>query len=111
MRIVPCRLALVMKRPPAHFSGLACHTLIVLSMLPEASVLPSGLYATETTGSECPVSVASSLPVCTSHSLIVLSKLPEASVVQSGLNATDNTESVCPLREACTFLVCTSHSI
>jgi hypothetical protein len=45
------------------------HSLIVLSMPPEASVLPSGLYAKHVPGPTCPLSVACSLPVVTSHSL------------------------------------------
>src|SRR4051794_16172599 len=74
------------------------HSLIVLSPLAEASVLPSGLYAMDDTPSVCPLRVAFCLPVATSHSLIVLSLLAEASVLPSGLKATDDTPSVCPLR-------------
>src|SRR5437879_6175027 len=43
-----------------HFA----HTLIVLSWLPEASVLPSGLYATDFTKRVCPSSVARSRSSC-----------------------------------------------
>src|SRR5262245_55257977 len=68
--------------------------------LPEASVLPSGLYSTQLTGPVCPWRVAFSLPVTTSQSLIVLSRLAEASVLPSGLKATHFTTSVCPLRAA-----------
>ena len=50
---------------------LCCHSLMVLSSLPETKVLPSGLNATELTPSECPVRVAISRRVATSHSLIV----------------------------------------
>jgi len=70
---------------------LACvtfHSLIVPSSLPDASVLPSGLNATEWTLPVCPLWVTRSLPVATFHSLIVLSPLPDASVLPSGLNAT-----------------------
>src|SRR5207248_3233589 len=74
--------------------------LIVWSLLPEASVLPSGLYATEVTAAVWPLSVAFSLPPATSHSLMVLSPLPEASALPSGLNATQNTLSVCPVSVA-----------
>src|SRR5438477_11574371 len=40
------------------------HSLIVLSGLPEPSVLPSGLYATDRTRSVCPRRVACSLGSC-----------------------------------------------
>ena len=40
------------------------HSLIVLSQLPEASVLPSGLYATEHTVLVCPLRVSRSLGSC-----------------------------------------------
>src|SRR4051794_25806480 len=73
------------------------HSLIVSSKLPEASVLPSGLYATAHTQSVWPSRVARSLPVATSHSLIVLSLLPEASVLPSWLYAREYTVSACPL--------------
>src|SRR5947209_5603365 len=76
----------------------ASHSLIVLSVLAEASVFPSGLNATEYTSDVCPLRVARSLPVFASHSLIVWSHLPEASVLPSGLNATEVTIHVCPLR-------------
>ena len=83
----------------AHFSLRSAvgtsHSLIVPSALPEARVLPSGLYATNRTTSVCPLRVARSLPVCTSHSLTVLSWLPEASVLPSGLNATDVHRASC----------------
>ena len=87
------------------------HSLIVWSLLPEASVLPSGLNATDHTPPVCPLRVACSLPVATSHSLIVWSPLPEASVLPSGLYATEYTQLVCPLRVACSLPVATSHSL
>ena len=71
------------------------HSMIVLSRLPVARVLPSGLNATDATPCACPVSVAVILPLATSHSLTVLSRLAEASVLPSGLNVTERTESVC----------------
>src|SRR5437016_421686 len=66
------------------------HRLIVQSSLPEASVLPSGLNASELIDRVCP-SKTVSLPVFTSHSLIVLPAYPEATVSPSGLKATDQT--------------------
>src|SRR5438046_1096053 len=72
------------------------HTLIVLSSLAEASILPSGLKATEPTESLCDLRVACSLPVRRSHSLTVVSQVAEASVLPSGLNATEHTAFVCP---------------
>src|SRR5262249_15366123 len=77
---------------------------------PEASVLPSGLYAREFTGLECPLRVAFSLPVHTSQCFAVWSTLPEASVLPSGLYAIDFTQSVCPLRVAFSWPVATSQS-
>jgi len=55
---------------------------------PQASVVPSGLNATECTTAFVPVgSVAARVRVATSHSVIVPSLLPLARVVPSGLNA------------------------
>lgn len=60
----------------AHFSCFSLpamtHSLIVLSWLPDASVFPSGLYATDSTQPVCPLRVACFLPVATSNSLVVL---------------------------------------
>src|SRR5262245_274170 len=50
-----------------HCRTSPTHSLTVLSLLPEASVLPSGEKATEKTISSCPLSVASSCLVCTQH--------------------------------------------
>ena len=77
-------------------SAVTSQSLIVLSQLPEANVLPSGLNATEVTRIECPASVNMHLPVAASQSLTVLSSLPEARCFPSGLNATEVTRSECP---------------
>jgi hypothetical protein len=71
---------------------LVSHRMTVLSWLAEASVLPSGLYATEKMNPVCPLRVSCSFPVTTSHSLIGLAWLPEASVLPSRLNAKEYTE-------------------
>src|SRR5262249_48872316 len=49
----------------------ASHSLTVLSSLPEARVLPSGLKATDQAQLFCPPRVAEFLAMATSHSLIV----------------------------------------
>src|SRR5438445_6596995 len=77
---------------------------MVLSQLPLASILPSGLKATESTTSECPARVRNSLPLATSQNLMVLSQLPLASILPSGLNATELTKSewpVCTTNRGC----------
>src|SRR3989442_796851 len=94
--------------PPTHFAGLTSHSLIVLSQLAEARVLPSGLYATKDTGFSCPRRVACSLRVATSQSVIVLPWFPAASVLPSGLKATDLTQSAFPMRVASSLPVATS---
>jgi hypothetical protein len=48
---------------PCHLSGLTSQRLISRSPLPDASVLPSGLKATQVTLSVCPLRVAFSWPV------------------------------------------------
>ena len=70
------------------------HSLMVLSALPEAKILPSRLNASELTSVylnvvECPSNVAILLPVAISHTWMVPSKLPlpEAKVLPSGLKA------------------------
>ena len=76
------------------------HKRIVLSSLPEASTLPSGLNAISSTQLVCPVSgdAPSGRCVATSHKRIVLSMLLEASTLPSGLNATRFSQSVCPVK-------------
>jgi hypothetical protein len=72
---------------------------MVLSVLPEARILPSGLNATEVTEPAAPVrGWPMGLPVAASHSLIVPSALPEARSFPSGLNATELTEPAAPVR-------------
>src|SRR5205085_755015 len=94
--------------PEGYWFPDKSHSLIDESQLPEASVVPSGLYATEYTPPACPLRVACSLPVLTSHSLIVSSQLPEAKVLPSGLYATEYTRFLCPLRVARSLPVATS---
>ena len=74
------------------------HSRTVLSPLPLARVLPSGLNATEKTLPVWPVSGApTGRWLATSHSRTVLSSLPLARVLPSGLNATESTVSVWPV--------------
>ena len=76
----------------------ASHSRTVLSALPEARRVPSGLNATLDTASVWPVSGwPMGWPVAASHSRTVLSSLPEAMRVPSGLNATLVTASVWPV--------------
>src|SRR4051794_14878263 len=77
-------------------------------MPPEASVLPSGLKATDCIASPLPLRVARTLPVRTSHNLIA--SLTSARVCPSGLYATDSTRPS-PLKLACSLPVVTSHSL
>ena len=64
-RRVSCECPSVM--PLAHLLVAIFHSLIVLSALPEPSVLPSGLNTTEVTLFVCPLRVICSLPIATSH--------------------------------------------
>src|ERR1700712_3843464 len=103
--------SLLNQRPRTHSFEFTSHNLIVLSWLPEASVLPSGLNATELMARVCPFKVVLSLPALASQSLIVLSRDAEASILPSGLNATHDTHSVCPSRVARSLPVLTFHSL
>src|SRR5206468_1418882 len=85
---------------PTHLPQDASHNLTVLSQLPEATRLPSGLKATGSTKAVWPLRVAGLPTASTSHSLIVLSALPEASSLPSGLKATHRTTFACPVRVA-----------
>ena len=80
--------------------------------LPEASVLPSGLNATDMTASVCPLRVARSLPVATSHSLIglVAARRGQRLAVRAERHGLDRM-AVCPLRVARSLPVATSHSL
>src|SRR5215467_171689 len=75
----------------ASLKVLISHNLIEPSQLPEASLRPSGEYATKFTLRVCPMKVAISLPVTTLHSLTFLSKLAVASSEPSGEKLTDAT--------------------
>src|SRR3989338_2984115 len=63
--------------------------IIVLSQLPDARVVPSGLKATDLTEEECPLSVFIAFPVSISQRIIFLSLLPDARILPSGLKATE----------------------
>src|SRR5208337_3317521 len=72
-------------------------SLILSSALPDASLRPSGLNATELTELVCPARVRNSCPLATSQSLTEWSRLPESKVCPSGLKATDATDAECPV--------------
>src|SRR5205807_10306997 len=83
------------------FRVATSHSMTYLLPLPEASVLPSGRNARESTPWRGQTraaffSVAFSLPDATSQNRIVLSPPPETRVVPSGLKATHRTSSACP---------------
>src|SRR5512142_1743598 len=93
--LVKLRLAISQARA-CHDSGSISHRTIVLSRLPEARVLPSGLMATLHKAPVCPVSGRPmGRRVATSHRRMVLSWLPETRVSPLGLNATLFTAPVC----------------
>eukprot|EP00295_Goniomonas_pacifica_P012275 CAMPEP_0175883278 /NCGR_PEP_ID=MMETSP0107_2-20121207/43881_1 /TAXON_ID=195067 ORGANISM="Goniomonas pacifica, Strain CCMP1869" /NCGR_SAMPLE_ID=MMETSP0107_2 /ASSEMBLY_ACC=CAM_ASM_000203 /LENGTH=133 /DNA_ID=CAMNT_0017203309 /DNA_START=386 /DNA_END=785 /DNA_ORIENTATION=- len=72
------------------------HSSTVLFLNKDATRLPSGLNATESTGSRRWSGVDTSTPVSVDHSLTVLSPDADATSLLSGLNATDVTPAVCP---------------
>jgi hypothetical protein len=74
------------------------HNLMVLSVLAEARVFPSGLKLTLMTQLLCPLRVVISFFVSRFHSLMVLSVLAEARVFPSGLKVTLMTSLLWPLR-------------
>ena len=76
---------------PERPAVAASHSCAVLSPLPVRIVLPSGLNATDDTGSGCSMGGPRGRPVAASHSRAVLSWLPVRTVLPSGLNATDQT--------------------
>ena len=86
----------------------ASHKRTVPSLLPEASVLPSGEYATLLTAAVCPDRVWMFSPVCASHKRTVFQPV-EASVFPSGEYATLTTPSVCPDSVRMFSPVCVSH--
>ena len=71
---------------------VASHTLIVLSVDPDAMRLPSGEKATELAKPLWPLSLRISLPDFVSHILTVLSRNPDAMRLPSGEKATDLTK-------------------
>jgi hypothetical protein len=77
---------------------------MVVSRLPEASNLPSGLIARDQMTSVWPVSLRSGgsgwpgAQAARSHNRTVLSTPAEASILPSGLTATLHTAPVCPWR-------------
>src|SRR5437773_1736738 len=68
----------------------------VLSWLPLARRLPSGLKATLEIPDVCPLSARTSLPVAASQSLMAGFSLAQASCLPSGLNATVERECLSP---------------
>src|SRR5262249_1712672 len=99
-----CPWSLAMASPVA-----TSHSHTIRSSEPEAlaSVVPSGLRATEAT-SDCKRRVALGCPVLTSHNRTVLSREALARVVPSGLNATAFTISPCTWRVTRDWPVLTS---
>ena len=82
-----------------HSPVFTSQILTVLSSLPLAKVLPSGLKATEVTQSVCSVKLRRHSPVSTSQSFTVLSSLALAKVLPSGLKATELIQSsLCPFK-------------
>src|SRR5262249_8627529 len=108
---VCCSSALFGDTKAVYFAFATSQSLMVLSPLPEANIVPSALNATHRPSPVCPLRVASSLPPATSQSLIVPSSHPEASVLPSGLKARAETWSACPLRVACSLPVATAQSL
>src|SRR5262249_36516467 len=88
----------------------ASHTFTVLSSLPEAMRLPSGLNATPLTHSVCPLRVRSSLPVAASPTSTGVSPLPAPTRMPTGRSAPRLTQSVCPFRERVSLPVAASHT-
>jgi len=75
-----------------------------------ASVVPSGLNATDSTNWWWPLSTAVWVRVAVFHSLIVLSRPPLARIVPSGLKASESTTSVCQASAAMLVWVAGFHS-
>src|SRR5205823_6299270 len=82
----------------SSLKGVASHTFIVLSPLPDTMRLPSAENATLLIPTVCPLRVSVSCPECASHTFTVWSQLPEAMRLPSGENATLLTKPVWPLR-------------
>src|SRR5438552_2073277 len=80
---------------PIDFRLATSHSLMVLSVLADTSVLPSGLKATLKTALAWPVKgVLKGLRVATSQSVTFECLLPEASILPSGLKAIQKTSLV-----------------
>jgi hypothetical protein len=95
-----------------YLPAFTFHKIIVVSPLPDAIFLPSGVKATEYTLPVWPFKVAVCVRVFTFQSLIVLSSPPtEANVLPSGLNARESTDSSCPLNVAVSMPDFTSHNL
>ena len=92
---------------------LTFHSLIVLSILPDASISPLGEKLRLFTISRCPERVLITLPVLTFHSLIVLSMLPDASTapLPLGENTTLHTSFSWPTKVLISLPDLTSHSL
>src|SRR5262249_39442472 len=75
---------------------LGSQSLILLSSLPEARTLLSGLNAREVMAPSCPLRVCNSAPLATSQILTFLSLAPDASHLPFGLAATVNTSRLWP---------------
>ena len=84
----PLSVAIVLRVPTSHKRRVS-------SVLPDASVFPSGLKRTAHTPLVWPWSAAMLLRVATSHKRIVPSLLAVASVFPSGLNRQDFTGPRC----------------
>ena len=80
-------------------------------VLIEASVLPSGLNATDSIRSLSPLIVRKSLPVTTSQSLMTPFQSAEANVVPVRLIEMAKTAFVCPFKVALFLRVATSQSL
>src|SRR5512139_1609334 len=86
----------------------SCHTQAVLSALPVATHLLSGLKATAYTVPSCGRR-ATSRPLTASHNRAILSVLPVANHLPSGLKATAHTAPSCA-RRATSRPLATSHT-
>src|SRR5262245_53123627 len=85
------------RAPGSHCPAGTSHRLMRRSAPPVATVLPSGLNATDSTQSVCPSSVGRLRPVGSSHSKVVFARPPAATSFPSGLYATDRIELGYPL--------------
>jgi hypothetical protein len=84
---LPCRYLLLPAPSTPSCKGVGSHSLMVSSLLAEASVRPSGAKATAVTISAWPARLARSWPVSASQSLIVVAPA-DARVSPSGAKAT-----------------------